>query len=233
MGGNTFDETTSLSKDDYNSTIDKLSHLESRFLLPYRLANKNNFSDIDLIVSETEDITDEISEILPVTETKIIPLDKDLEMYSKHLLTNEKIQIDLLRSYNSDSMEITRVFFSYGCANIFLKKFVSLIGRNFKLSYLGVMLNNNKFNIPNNVKYIRLNNTLRLIIDPEYIFSLIDLDYNRYKLGFNDEFELLEYFKTSRYYPLVIFNRASKFNHDYKRIESFRNLVDSKSVNII
>lgn len=75
-----------------------LSHLESRFLLPYRLANKNNFSDIDLIVSETEDITDEISEILPVTETKIIPLDKDLEMYSKHLLTNEKIQIDLLRS---------------------------------------------------------------------------------------------------------------------------------------
>lgn len=230
MGGNTFDQTKSLNKEEYELFIKTLNFC---FLIPYRLKNKNNYSDIDLIVSETEEITNDINSIINIKDSKIIELDKDLNMYSKHLLTEDNIQIDLLRSYNDESMEITRVFFSYGFANIFLKKFISLVHRNMKLSYLGVMLNNNKFKLPNDVKFIQLSSSLRLIIDPVYIFNLIDLDYDRYLLGFNDEFELLEYFKTSKLYELITFNRASKFNHDYKRIESFRNLVDNNLINII
>jgi hypothetical protein len=95
---------------------------------------------------------------------------------------------------------------------------------------LGVFCSSNKIIIPDN-KFIQIDDRTRLIVDCEYIFSLIDLDYTRYTEGFNDEIELLEYFKSSKYYSqLAKFKSNSKFKHDYSRLKPFANLVDLKLI---
>jgi hypothetical protein len=123
-------------------------------------------------------------------------------------------------------MEITRAFFSYSFTNIFLKRLMDLVDRNLKFSYLGVFCSSNKFIIPPNVKYFQIDNKTRLIVDCNYIFSLIDLDYSRYVEGFGNEMELLKYLQTSKYFTQVKFKFNSKFKHDCVRLKPFANLVN-------
>jgi hypothetical protein len=89
------------------------------------------------------------------------------------------------------------------------------------------MCSSNKIIIPEN-KFIQIDNGTRLIADCEYVFRLMDLNYTRYTQGFNDEIELLEYFKTSKYnLQLTKYNlQLTKFKHDYSRLKPFANLVD-------
>lgn len=138
----------------------------------------------------------------------------------------------MLKSWNQESMEITRAFFSYSFANIFLKRLMDLVDRNLKFSYLGVFCSSNKFDIPPNVKYIQIDNKTRLIIDCEYVFNLMDLNYSRFIEGFDDEIELLKYLQTSKYFTQVKFRLNSKLKHDYTRFKSFANLVDLALIHV-
>jgi len=146
--------------------------------------------------------------------------------YSKHILTKHFYQIDLLKSWNVESMEITRAYFSYSFANIFLKQMVDIVDRNLTLSHIGILCSSNKYVLDKDIKFIQLDNGTRLIIDCEFLFNLVDLDYNRYTKGFVDEIELLEYFSKSKYYPQIKFKSNSKFKHDYSRLKPFANLVN-------
>ena len=103
---------------------------------------------------------------------------------------------------------------------------------NLKFSYLGVLCSSNKFVIPDKVKYYKIDNSTRLIIDCNYIFSLLDLDYGQYKYGFDNEFELLNYFSKSKYFSQIKFKNNSGFRHDYLRLQPFANLVNLKLIQV-
>jgi hypothetical protein len=118
------------------------------------------------------------------------------------------------------------LFFSYSFANIYFKRIMNIVDVNLKIRYIGLVCSSNKFVIPPNVKYIQIDDKTRLIIDCEYVFNLMDLDYSRYIEGFGDEIELLKYLQTSKYFTQVKFKFNSKFKHDYARLKPFANLVD-------
>lgn len=248
MGGETFDNTTTLSLEEYNSVMNKLEpNIKAKYFLPFRLKNKTSFSDLDFIVYEENQLIEQIqlkNNNVIITDTKIIPLFGNTfnNLYSKHLLVSvgnlKNIQVDLLRPWCEDSLEFTRAYFSYSCANIFFSKIIDILDRNLTLSYLGVICSSNKINIPNDVKHVRIvdtnnnNSTTRIIFDTKYIFKLMDLDYDIFVNGFDDEFMLLEYLKTSKYYEQIQFSNNSKFRHNIKRLETFKNLVDNNLLNL-
>lgn len=237
MGGQTFEKTKRLENDEYIKIVDNINNLGMEenidYAYPFRLGNKKTHGDIDIILYDDEKFINLFLEKNKINEIKKISLfEERFGLYSKHILTDNLIQIDLLKSYNYESIEVTRAYYSYSFANIFLKRLTNIIDRNLKFSYLGVMCSSNKFVIPDKVKYCQIDNNTRLIIDCDYIFSLLDLDYNRYKIGFADEFELLDYFSKSKYFLQIKFKNNSGFKHDYLRLEPFANLVNSNLIQV-
>lgn len=236
MGGETFTHTIRLNDIQYNEFIEKIRTMGviegHDYVFPFRLGNKNTYGDIDIILSDTDDFIEKFKKICTVNEIKTIPLyEEKYSMYSKHILTQQLVQIDLLKSWNIESIEITRAFYSYSITNIFLKRLATSVDKNFKFSYLGLFCTNTKYIIPPDVKQIQIDSNTRLIIDCDYVFKLIDLDYSIYTNGFANEFELLEYLQKSKYYSKIkSFKLNSKFRHNYKRLAPFKNLVDSKLI---
>lgn len=234
MGGLTFENTRRISVDEYENKIEEFKKSGVDFILPFRLKNKVTHGDIDLIVFENdgkkEDNQDE--KINNIKERKTINLMEDrFNLYSKHLLTNDNVQIDFLYAWNKSGIEFTRAFYSYSFFNIFLKRFGKILGRNIKINYLGMLVSDLTYKI--DTEFIKVDSNVRLITDVIYIFNLIDLDYERFTLGFQDEFELLEYLGTSKYFSEISFINNSKFKHDCKRLEPFRNLANSGKLNIL
>lgn len=237
MGGQTFDETKTLDNILYNQYIEQINQLKQyegfNFLMPYRLKNKLSHNDIDIIISDTDAFIERYKLIDEIKEIKTIPLfEERFNLYSKHILTKDLIQIDLLKSWNSESLEITRAFYSYSFANIFLKRLATIVDRNLKFSYLGLFCSNNKFVIPSNIKYIQIDENTRLIIEPFFVFELLDLNYLEYVNGFDCEIQLLEYFSKSKYYEQIKFKNNSKFKHDYNRLKPFKSLVDCGLIHV-
>ncbi len=232
MGGKTFENTKRLSNEEYSAFIDTLKELRFEegkdFLLPFRLGNKESHGDIDLIVHDPDII---ISRLTNVKEVKTVSLfEVKFNLFSKHVLTNDLIQIDFLVAWSAESLEVTRLFFSYSFVNIFLRKMITFFNINTKLNYLGLFITDSTFELE--VNSIAIDRNTRLVVDCNYIFNIIELDYSRFVLGFIDEVELLNYLSSSRFFSLIEFKNNSKFKHDYKRLESFRKLVDSKLINM-
>lgn len=231
MGGNSFENTKRLNIDEYNLMLENINQLGLKegieYVYPYRLDNKKTFGDIDIILSEPDKFIVLFENNNKIKEIKKIPLfEERFRLYSKHILTDKNIQIDLLMCWNKESIEITQIYYSYCFGNIFLKRLTDIVDRNLKFSYLGLFCSSNKFIIPQNIKYFQIDKNTRLIVDCEYIFNILDLNYQRYKNGFSDEFELLEYFSKSKYFNQINFKYNSKFKHDYSRLEPFANLVN-------
>ena len=234
MGGQTFDNTTSLSVENYVAFLKKIEDkITVNYLTPIRLSNKPSYSDIDFIVFDEESLINDIKTVVTIKEQKIIPLfGKSFNQYSKHILTDDNIQIDLLKPWNENSLEITRAYYSYSFANIFFTKIIDLIDANLTLSYLGIICSSNKIKIPENVEFVQLDNSTRIILDVRYLFELMDLNYERFLTGFADEFEFLNYLKTSKYYSQIEFRKNSKFGHNIKRLQPFRNLYENGLLNM-
>lgn len=230
MGGQTFENTKRLEKNEYDGIIIKLEKTELKFLCPFRLGNKLDYGDVDLIVSEPDKFVNYFQLQNNIHEIKTIPLFERFNLYSKHILTNTQNQIDLLISWNSSSMEIIRAFYSYSFANIFLKKLANIVDRNLKFAYLGLYCSSKKFVIPNGIQWFQMDSNTKLITDCKYVFELLDLDYDIYKNGFSDEFELLDYFSKSKYFAQCNFKFNSGFKHDYTRLKPFANLVNSGKI---
>jgi len=241
MGGGIFEKTNRLDNENYNNITNLIlnSDLQKEidYLFLFRLDNKvkrGDYGDYDLIVSDTKKVVKLFSDNNIVLETKIIDLYNDkIDTYSEHILTTDFYQIDLLKSWTPEiveSMEITRIFYSYTFANIFFNRLISIaskyIKHDFKFSALGIFCYSRKFKIPENVKYVYINNTLRLIIDCDFLFNILDLDYSEFKLGFKNEIKLLEFFEKSKYYKEIKFKNNSKFRRDCSRLKPFKNLFD-------
>lgn len=237
MGGQTFEKTKRLEENEYKCIIDNINILgmieNIDYMYPMRLGNKKTHGDIDIILFDNEKFINLFGEKNKIKEIKIIKLfEERFGLYSQHILTDDLVQIDLLKSYCPESIEITRAYYSYSFANIFLKKITNIIDRNLKFSYLGILCSSNKFVIPKSVKYIQIDNSTRLIIDCDYIFTLLDLDYIKYKQGFADEFELLDFFAQSKYFSQIKFKNNSGFKHDYFRLSPFANLVNLNLIRV-
>ena len=110
MGGLTFPQTVSISKDQYNNWIKKYV----QFLTPYRLSNKQIFHDIDFICFNESQLIEHIKQTETINCIKTISLFEDrFQTHSTHLLTSEFLQIDILIPYCEKSQDITQAFFSY------------------------------------------------------------------------------------------------------------------------
>ncbi len=239
MGGKIFDKTKQLDKIEYDDFIIFINNLfsnsELNYLIPLRFKNKITYSDIDIILSDIDKFINQFNKTdkYKILETKNISLfEKRYNQYSKHILTKQLYQIDLIKPWNEDSIEITRVYYSYSFANIFFKRIINLVDRNLNFSYLGIMCSSNKYIIPNNIKFLQIDNSTKLIIDCAYAFELMDLDYKRFNEGFVDEIEFLVYLKKSKFYSQIKFKSNSKFKHDYSRLKPFANLVDLKLIDV-
>lgn len=227
MGGHTFYNTTKFSLEEFDKVTELIKDCDN-YLLPFRLQNKILHRDYDIIVGDTESFIDFFEIRNLVKEIKVISLfESRFKLYSKHILTHKLQQIDLLKSWNIDSLEITRAYFSYSFANIYFKQLIKIINSNLQFSFLGVFCSSNKYVIPKGVKFIdNVEPKTRLIIDCEYIFALMDLSYLEFSAGFKNEIKLLEYFEKSKYFNQIKFKNNSKFKHNYSRLKPFKNLVD-------
>lgn len=238
MGGNVFEKTNRLSNDDYNNITNLIlnSNLQEEidYLFLFRLGNKfgsNSHGDYDLIVSDTKKFVKLFNDNDLVLETQIIDLyDDKIDIYSEHILTKNLHQIDLLKSLIPKSIEITRIFYSYSFANIFIKKLILIVSKHlkydFKFSTLGIFCYSRKFVIPEGIDYINMDNKSRLIIDCNFLFEILDLNYLVFKEGFKNEIKLLEFFEKSKYYTEIKFKNNSKFRRECSRLKPFKNIFD-------
>jgi hypothetical protein len=238
MGGEVFDDTKIMTKDEYDQWmvkfLAKIGLVECiDFVFPYRLKNKMTYSDVDFIAYDCDKFVDTVTTNDPPKSIKKILLsDEKIDSYSMHMLTNENIQIDVLKSWSDKSIEMTRIFYSYSCANIFFKKLLLALEGCFRLSHMGLLCADNTYTFPDDVHCEKIGPTTRLITDHKFFFGLLDLSYERFIGGFNDEYELLDYFKTSKYFDKIKFIVNSKFRHDCKRLAPFNNLYVKSLLNI-
>ena len=225
MGGSTFDKTNRLDQNKFDE-ISEFITVCNNYVLPFRLQNKNSHGDFDIIVSDTDPFIELFKNSTQEIKRILLFKEKFNDMYSDHILTTDLYQIDLLKCWSAESLEITRAYSSYSFANIFLKRMTDIVSMNLKFSFLGIICSSNKFVIPNDVKIIQIDSRTKLIIDCEYVFGLLDLDYSIFVTGFKNEIKLLEFFEKSKYYNQIKFRNCSKFRHDYNRLKPFKNLVD-------
>jgi len=242
MGGKTFiEQTRSLTLKEHDVIIETIFG-DKQPCVPFRLKNKTNFNDIDIVEFEEDKLIELIRQAgVEIKTIKKIESCKGTkyENYSLNLLSTDNIQFDIIRPFNNSpsAKEFTRAFFSFGFANIFLRQLTTVVSsvskahemkaqEDFKISYLGLFCYNNSLKLPSDCTYT-IDETTRLITDLQFLFSLIDLNLSRYVKGFKDEFELLDYFKTSKFYPQVSFKVDNRFKHDIKRIAGFANLYHS------
>jgi hypothetical protein len=248
MGGNSFDNCRRLSSDEYRvwleqfeiATRNRLTET-SDYMIPYRLGNKSSYGDIDLVVFDVEALSQVIQDNYCVSDIRTVTLDERYNLHSRHIYTEDRVQIDLLIAMCQESMAFTRAYYSYGCANIFFDKIITAVSSivaghhgTFQLTYIGLKCTSNTFEVPDSVPTLRMDATTRLIYDPYYIFQLMDLNYDRYIANnFDDEFSLLDFFKESKYYVHVVFTSNSKFKRNCTRLESFRSLLEAGSLNMV
>ena len=238
MGGGVFEETHRLDNNDYNNITNLILNSDLQegidYLFLFCLDNKfscNSYGDYDLIVSDTKKLVKLFNVYDLVSETKIIDLYKDrINIFSEHILTKNLHQIDLLKSWVPESIEITRIFYSYSFANIFINRLILIASKHlkhdFKFSALGIFCYSRKFIILEGVKYVNIDEKLRLIIDCNFLFDILDLNYDTFKIGFRNEIKLLEFFEKSKYYKEIKFKNNSKFRRDSSRLKPFKNLFD-------
>lgn len=247
MGGKVFEnKTRSMSVDEYEQ---KIALIRQRFvegidfLLPYRLGTKMSYNDIDLFVWNPEKFLELLNDITQEVE-KIDLCDGEFSSY--HILTVDHIQIDLLVALNQEGMELMRCYHSYTCSGVFFKKFITCDNTEenckmtsdkypYKLGYNGIQITNK--NILNELtgRGIKTYKTQKrlLIIDVQFLFELMGLDYLRFTQGFFNEFDLLDYLKTSSQWHKVYFINNSSYRRDYVRLPTFKRLCDANLLRIL
>ena len=236
MGGGVFSETTTLNFDRtvfYNTLelvkqdINSVSGVN--YLLPFRLETKQTFNDIDIILHYLDIIKISAKLEKQFVHKKIFLGEKRFQenkelkgMFSFHYIKNN-IQIDLLPSIDLD---FTRAYYSYNFSNVFFKKMVTISNSNCKLTSFGLFVSNEKmFKEINPKVFFKLNGGF-LIPDLNLLFEMLDLNLEKFKLGFSDASVFLKYLRTSKLYPFVLFNNNSGFKHDISRLESFREISE-------
>lgn len=238
MGGQVFENLTrSMTTEEYNEKINMIRDRFEEgtdFLLPYRLSTKEIYNDIDLFVWDVDKFINGLSDIT----ADIVKIDLcSGEFSSYHILTKDGIQIDLLIAFDYEGMEIIRCYHSYSCAGVFFKKMISCNNNSYKFVYNGIQIINN--NTAKEVAktdvciYKKIGNNNIFILDVHFIFNLMDLDYKRFTEGFKDEFEFLDYLKTSKKWCKVNFVNNSSYRRDYKRLLPFRSLCDAGLVVVL
>jgi hypothetical protein len=234
MGGQIFKNSRELNDLEYNKELElNLSELAlENVKVPLRLQSKKIYNDIDLIVAIPELLLVETKhkhEIIFVAEKRLQNSSYE-HTFSMHLLNND-VQVDLLPAINP---ELTQVYYSYECANVFFKKLVKAWNRNAKMTSFGVLLTSKKLLDSMNLQdsdYCFLKHNEYIITSVKVLFEIIGCSSEEFFRGFRDEFELLEYFKKSLLYPCIYWNNNSSLDHDLGRMETFRNLKEH--INII
>lgn len=205
MGGNAIENAERMSKQEYIDICNYLKSIDNTIMITYSFDTKESYGDIDIIVINKIPIIENISQIV-----------KNGSLTSIGLIWNNKInQIDFTVT-SKEKQEFLHTYLSYSIFGICLG--ISLNKLNLQYGSEGLKLS---FSI-NKTNYYLL-----LLKDTESIFQFLELDLNRFHLGFKDSNELLDYIFESPYISYeILFKKTltakedSRLNviNDYKPI---------------
>lgn len=201
MGGNALKHVKCIriNKFEYdnikNNILSKLKDLLNINALR-DLPDKETFGDLDLIYTNNS-INNVLQLVITIFNPVEIEINGDVLSFSYVLNVNDYFQIDLIKVKNYD---MANFYMSYGDIGNILGRIIKK--QNLTFGHEGMWLNYK-------------NNKIILLDNPKEICDFLELDYNKWKYGFNDMFDIFNWIINCKYFSKNIFN-ISKLNSTYR-----------------
>lgn len=179
-----------------NIIISKLSFYNN-FISIIEMPKKETFGDLDLMYKYKDNlnIRNIVNELFSPIE---IVSNGDVLSFSYKINEIDYFQIDLIKVMNIDMAQ-----FYYGYSDCGL--------------IIGTMLKKNNLIFGQNGLWINYENYKIILSDnPQEICNFVQLDYNKWKNGFENKKELFNWIINCKYFNKDYFN-PEKFNHQYKK----------------
>lgn len=211
MGGKALKNviTRRYNPEEYNIIIDKvLTGLdmiipdERKSSIPH-LKFKKSFGDLDLLVTKPIEYKKALDAIIDYFEPK-----EYLENGSVFSFDFEEFQVDLIFTTH-DLFDMAKVYYSNNDAGMLIGRMAHQLG--LKYGSEGLKLHVYSDDNSNRLGVITLSK------NPWEIFDVLDLDFKRYKEGFNDHYELYNYLTTSKYFYYYTFDDGLIRSEDRRR----------------
>ena len=192
-----------------NNIISKLSFYNN-FISIIEMPGKESFGDLDLMYEYKDNIN--IRNIVnELFSPKEIVSNGDVLSFSYKINEIDYFQIDLIKVMNID---MGQFFYGYGGCGLII----------------GNILKKNNLTFGQNGLWINYENYKIILSDnAQEICNFIQLDYNKWKNGFNNKKELFDWIIKCKYFNKDYFN-PEKFNHQCKKIYEkriyFKQFVD-------
>jgi len=188
MGGNAIENAERMSKKEYIDICNYLKSLDNTMMITYSFDTKDSYGDIDVIVIGKIPSLENISQTF-----------KNGNLTSIGIIWNNKIhQVDFTIVSSKEKQEFIHTYLSYSifgmCLGISLNKLNLQYGSDgLKLSFV---IDNDKTNY-----------YLLLSTDAKSIFQFLEIDYDRFHMGFKDPNELFDYIFQSPYISYEILSK--------------------------
>jgi len=214
MGGNALRvNCIRINKELYNKIkLDVITKLKSIIDIHeiYEIPNKDSFGDLDLLYVNKSNI-----DVLKIVNTVFNPVDLhingDVLSFSYHLENDDYFQIDLIKTNHFDS---ALFYFSYGDLGNILGRITKKYNLTFGIDGLWTIYNNER---------------IMLIDDPEKLCKFLDLDYNKWKIGFTNNTEIFDWIICSKFFDCEYFkldNLNNTYKHRYLTRPFFQKFID-------
>lgn len=234
MGGNIFENTRRVNKEELNNILSELHYLFAPFDVEYHplrsYFNKNDFGDVDILIKRKNNknlIEKYYDWLKALSDSDTMPEFKGVSQNSSILSFNYKdFQIDLI-FVKPKNWEISKVFYSDNDLGNLMGK----IARFFHLKYGFQGLRYNAYSDLYDQKLFEI----VLTKDPRTIFEFLGFDYDRYLEGFNNKKDIFEFVINSKYFSKNIFYAeqltADQKQRDAKRetYQEFMNYIESRN----
>jgi len=205
-------ETYNLIKKEICDSLSPIYELEFAHEIP----DKKDFGDIDILYKDRENIN--LRKILTDKYNPIEFFNNGLVLSIAYLYNNEYYQVDFVKCSN---LRMSKFFFSYGD----LGGVVGTITKFYGISYgEGLWINVSKETIE---KYLKKEITdysstkIFLSDDPEEICKYLNLDYERWKLGFEDKIYLFQWVINSSWFYKDIFRNLNSLERKKTLVRPF------------
>jgi hypothetical protein len=205
-------ETYNLIKKEICDSLSPIYELEFAHEIP----DKKDFGDIDILYKDRENIN--LRKILTDKYNPIEFFNNGIVLSIAYLYNNEYYQVDFVKCSN---LRMSKFFFSYGD----LGGVVGTITKFYGISYgEGLWINVSKETIE---KYLKKEITdysstkIFLSDDPEEICKYLNLDYERWKLGFEDKIYLFQWVINSSWFYKDIFRNLNSLERKKTLVRPF------------
>ncbi len=247
MGGKAIKkvEISRINKNDYiliKKNIYELLSKDFELDFLFDLPEKEDFGDLDILylTIHNKNIKDYIIKYFNpneiVSNGNVISFDYKLNKNNQYIY----FQIDLIKT---NKLDITKFYFSYGdvgsIIGLIAKKYNLVFGFdglwiNTKLSTIKEYLikNNNNLDIIENIDSINEENNFGKIVltnSPEKICEYLDFDYQKWKKGFINNKDIIEWIIKSKYCKKNIFYQTNREHRENIKRSFYKLFMDHVS----